>query len=56
MRREEPDHPCSACDGTGLVEYLAGSFGGYPGSPDYREAECEECGGTGEAKGPFDDE
>lgn len=35
---------CENCDGTGEVEVLVGSFGGYPGSPDYRIEGCEECG------------
>ncbi len=41
-----PTVPCPACGGDGVVEYLIQSSR-YHDSPDYREGECEDCGGSG---------
>lgn len=41
-----PTVPCPACGGDGVVEYLIQSSR-YSDSPDYREGECEDCGGSG---------
>ena len=43
---ESPRVPCPTCDGGGVVEYLIQSSRYYD-SPDYREGECEDCGGSG---------
>ena len=44
MEEEQETSVCEECGGEGVVEWLAGSFGGYPGSPDYRLEGCDECG------------